>query len=139
MKEKIRIERCHDEEFIKSLHKEIFPVDELYTTDNKVVHWIALDSNNECAGFCTLSIVRNSYGFLARAGIKRKFRGNNLQCRFIRVREKFLKSLNLTKMITYTKKDNIPSCVNLQKCNYFMYAPVYSYADNDCIYWIKEF
>jgi len=135
-KNKFVIKICDDIELVKKMHEIIFPTDDWY--ENKTaVSWIIWCGGSP-VGFCMLSVLDNQFGFLARAGVIKEFRGCGLQQRLIKVREQYLKKNGFTKVITYTKMSNITSSRNLQKCGYWLYLPEYEYADKDCLYWYKD-
>lgn len=133
---KFKIRRCHDIELVKKLHLETFPTDEWYNNPTAVSWVVWLE--DKPVGFCMVSIWDGKYGFLARAGLSKEARGCGLHMRLIRVRESFCRKSGFTRVLTYTKIDNIRSSHNLQKAGYYLYIPQYAYADKDCLYWMKE-
>lgn len=137
MSKKFKIRRTNDIGLIKKLHKQTFPEDHFYNS-KKNNYWLVYDENNKPVGFCMLSEWSHGIGFLSRAGLLECAQGNGLHKRMIRVRERKAKSLGIDVIITYTKIDNITSSRNLQKAGYLLYIPEYEYADEDCLYWMKE-
>ena len=115
------------------------PSDLWYEPDagNKALHWLVRDENKNPVGFCILTIMKYGTAFLSFSGILEEARGNGLQCRMIRVRERKARKEGVKKLISYTKMHNIQSSHNLQKCGFELYAPEEPYADKDCLYWLK--
>jgi hypothetical protein len=133
---KYKILLTTDKDLVKTLHDKIFPLDDWYES-NRSIMWI-LWHGKDPVGFCMMSETNDDYVFHSRAGITSGHRGNNLQVRMLRVRERYARSRGFKKAITYTKIDNIVSNHNLQKAGYWLYLPQYRYADKDCLYWIKN-
>jgi len=75
-------------------------------------------------------------GFLARAGVLPKHRGNGLQRRLIRVREKEAIKRRLFRMVSFTR-NNPPSANNLIACGYSVFIPKKLWAPSDATYWHK--
>lgn len=133
---KFNIIKSENEALIKSLHSDVFEFDSFCeNSDNQ--YWVIRTENKFPAGFCILTKLSDDIAFLSRSGVLKKYRGNKLQKRMIRTREKYARKMGFKSVITYTKIHNIKSSVSLQKSGYMMYKPEYEYADKDCIYWIK--
>jgi GNAT superfamily N-acetyltransferase len=100
--------------------------------------WIAYSDGNP-AGFC--SIKRSSRwsnaGYLCRAGVLFKFRGNGLQKKLIAVRVRYAKREGWDWAISDTY-NNPASTNNLISCGFRMYIPSREYAGEGTIYWRKK-
>jgi len=135
--DKISIRKTDNEDLIYRLHTRIFPDDDFYYHNNNY-YWL-VNKGDKVVGFCIATIwTANRYIFLSRAGVIVSERGRNLQRRMIRVREQFARRNNINLLLTYVKKDNIPSFVNLIKTGYIVYNPQYPYAESDCFYLKKR-
>lgn len=89
------------------------------------VHWLVWEEGTEYpVGFCSVrkSDVKHC-AFLARAGLLPQARGQKLQRRLIRVRERWARQQGLKACITYVANDNPASLINLLKCGYDIYDP----------------
>jgi hypothetical protein len=137
-KKTFNIRQTYDVDEVIKLHKKLFPLDDWYDSRYPAVYWLVYDSKGNPVGFSILGLLPDDVCFLARSGVLWEARGNGLQVRMIRVREMYARKYNFTKVITYTKIDNIASSHNLQKAGYYLYLPETPYADDDCLYWIKE-
>lgn len=136
MKSDFKIRQSTNIGLIKSLHRDCFPDDD-FDDHKENVCWIAW-KGKEPIGFTVLTKLSHGIIFLSRSGVLPKYRGNKLQKRFIRVRERYARKHGYKNIITYTKIFNINSSRSIQKCGYELYVPEYEYADKDCLYWIKQ-
>lgn len=101
--------------------------------------WIAYQKASPVA-FCALwrSSKRAKAGYLARAGVLPKARGQGLQRRMIKTRERAARELGWHTMLCDTVQDNVRSANNLIKCGYELYVPREKWApDPAALYWIK--
>jgi len=114
----------------------IFPEDDL-DVSKKTFHWIAKEGSMPI-GFCSAKDIGYRILYLTRAGVLKEHRGNGIQKRFIKARERFAKRNNFKKIITYTLKDNYQSIASLIKSGYLLYKPEYDYAGPEFVYLIKE-
>jgi GNAT superfamily N-acetyltransferase len=99
--------------------------------------WIAYDGD-KAIGFCGLSLNVNTAGagFLCRAGVVSAYRGQGIQKKMIRLRERQALSLSLTQLLTYTI-DNPSSANSLIACGYRTYSPKKKWAAPEAVYWQK--
>lgn len=142
---KLCIRKTTDHETIKRLDREIFGEDvetdcgSRYDAEN-IVWWLAW-IGDELAGFCGLKVMSDDgkYGYLNRAGVVKKFRGNGLQRKLIQVRDAEARRRGLVCNITYTAPGNWPSANNLVRCGYTMYDPQQRYGLKGSLYFMKEF
>lgn len=77
-------------------------------------HWWIVWADNKPVGFGGLT----ELGFLARAGIDKKFRGRGLHKKLIAARIAYGKKLNLPKLYTYVYIKNSASLGNLLKLGF---------------------
>ncbi len=139
---KFSIRQTEDEEAIQKLQKKIMPSDRWYSTPNRVKYWLAYDGNRKPVGFCILTLLDHGIAFLSLSGVLVSARGNGLQTRMIRAREKYARKEGYSQIITYTKLHNIGSSHNLQKLGYMLYSPEERYGDDGpdeepALYWMK--
>jgi GNAT superfamily N-acetyltransferase len=118
------------------MHEVCFPNDEWVDKDHE--HWVAWDEDKP-VGFCSLKVIeKEKTVFLSRAGVIPKYQGNNLQRRFLLVREQWTKKRGIKSIITYCTKENYGSLVNLLKSGYRIYDPQYAWVGRDVFYFTKE-
>lgn len=86
--------------------------------------WIALDEDDEAAGFCCLSRsqTRLTGGYLSYAGVAPAFRGHGLQKRLIRVRIAEARRREWDSLVTDTC-DNPASSNSLIACGFRLFDP----------------
>lgn len=113
-------------ERILQLELEVLPRDVPYSKINNkstAYWWGAFDKHDTLVGATCLSIWIPGWAFLARTIVRKDFRGQKLQQRFIKVREKFARLHNVHTIVTYVSPENIPSANNLIRCGYELYIP----------------
>lgn len=100
--------------------------------------WIAYQDKEPCA-FAQLVPAANTplTGYLKRSGVLYEHRGNNLQVRLLRVRERLALKEGWTTVVTDTT-DNIPSANSLIKAGYRLYQPEWPWAFDHSLYWRKR-
>lgn len=87
--------------------------------------WIAHDDGGEC-GYAGASVWDAPSGpvlYLSRAGVLPRARGQGLQRRFIRARERWARSIGLAEAYTYTHHASLSSANNLIACGYRLHKP----------------
>lgn len=77
------------------------------------------------------------YGYLCRAGVLPKFRGQGLQKEMIHSRARYAKSLGLKAVVTYVAPNNFASANSLIACGFKLYQPIYRWGGKDCFYFRK--
>lgn len=95
---------------------------------------------NEPVGFAgiTPSTLAPGIGYLKRAGVLPEHRGQGLQRRLLKVRERKARELGWVSVITDTT-DNVPSANNLIKAGYRLFEPPYGkWAFERSLYWTKD-
>jgi GNAT superfamily N-acetyltransferase len=76
-------------------------------------------------------------GYLCRAGVMPKYRGQGLQRRLLLVREKKARALGWTMLVSDTH-DNPPSSNNLIRAGHKMFTPPKPWGPDGSSYWKKE-
>ena len=126
---------------IRSLNETLFG-DEYWIEGLTKSHcWIARTESGEIAGFAVLQVVDGGRSaFLSRVGVLRAYRGQGLQKRFIRVRERKAKQLGCEYLITYTDRENLASSNSLIACGYKLYTPerVWGLPRSESLYWWRK-
>ena len=103
--------------------------------------WVAIDSKadfGEFAGYAGLQIQKDGVGFLCRCGVRPVARAHGLQRKLIRARERGARGLGLTRLVSYTSKENTVSSNNLIACGYKLYTPDSWWGGASSLYWTKE-
>ena len=125
---------------LTSLHKNVFSADDAMPDFHTDLWWLLI-SNAEggAAGFCGMSVLPRDpgTGYLKRAGVLPKHRGQGLQRRMVRVRETAARRLGLNDMIT-TTYHNSASANNLISCGYKLYDPRDPWMAKGTLYWVKH-
>jgi GNAT superfamily N-acetyltransferase len=80
---------------------------------------------------------KSKTGYLIRAGVLRKHRGQGLQRRFVRVREARARKNGWTSMVTDTTGATTSSN-NLIRCGYRIFVPKRPWFAPETIYWSKQ-
>lgn len=135
---RIILRKSTDLNLIKALHVICFPYDEFEEKPN-TIWWVGFhDEQPVCfAGLTVYNNGRDQCGYLIRGGVQPSYRGQNLQMRLIKTREKEAKKLGLKELVTYTVLDNLPSSNNLIKCGFRLYSPSEQWG-GDANYWLKK-
>lgn len=122
---------------LKELDRELFP-NSPPNKFNECYSFLAYDT--DCVvGFCCLTPYPvNGTGFLSRVGVRKSYRGNGLQKKMIKIREKLAKKIGLSRLITYTSYDNIYSINNLISCGYKFYKPKWEFGVKYA-YYVQKF
>ena len=76
--------------------------------------------------------------YLSRCCVYPSHRGQGIQRRLIRSRERYMRSQGYTWMITDTSTDNPASSNSLLKCGYKIIYPTKPWANSNSIYWTKK-
>ena len=101
--------------------------------------WLVFDDARPIAFGGILPGKRNpGYGYLARSGVLKKYRGNGLQRRLIRVRERYARKLGWKGCVTDTTA-NPASANSLIHEGYKVFEPKEPWAFTNSIYWRKVF
>jgi GNAT superfamily N-acetyltransferase len=120
------------------LQLETMPTDEPYDT-SKGFWWVAYDGGLPVAFAGLAPSTRwSDAGYLCRAGVLRQYRGNGLQKRLIRVRERKAKAIGWKWLLTDTASYNVASSNNLAASGYKLFRPSKLWGYEDGLYWKKE-
>jgi ribosomal protein S18 acetylase RimI-like enzyme len=100
--------------------------------------WFVYDAHGEIAAYaglreCTQTCNRG-LGYLCRAGVLKKYRGNGLQKELINARVRYAKKLGLRQAVTYVAPSNLASANSLVSCGFRLYSPEYRWGGKDCFY-----
>lgn len=101
--------------------------------------WIALDEDDDAAGFCCLSPSRSrlSCGYLSYAGVMPAFRGRGLQKRLIRARITEARRRGWRALVTDTC-DNPASSNSLIACGFRLFDPPNPWASATALYFQRR-
>ena len=121
--------------------KEIFKMDDkmfsgchnLRDMDGEIHYWHAWNKG-VIIGYCATKVF-DDFIFMARSGVLEGFRGNGLQKRMIKARERFHGD---GMYITYSLPANPASTNSLISCGYKVYWPEEPYAGENMIYFMRE-
>lgn len=128
----ISIERCRDAELIVTLHQDLLPSDEIPEWDAAWVAW----EEDRAVGFATAKLAdAGTAMFLQRSGVRPVARGQGLQRRLIRVRERWARARGIRRSVTYTTYENHPSITNLIRSGYRFYTPDWKWAGDSHYFW----
>lgn len=119
---------------LKELDKQIF-----YGCANefkKNRDWWVIEEEGKIVAYCGC-IYSEGICIFNRAWVHRDYRGDGIQSKMIKARLKAAKE-TCNVAITYTTFDNVPSANNLIKNKFIMYNPLYAYAGNDKLYFIRR-
>lgn len=101
--------------------------------------WIAYDYDKP-VGFAWLvqSTLAKDVGYLKRVGVLPAYRGQGLQAKLLRVRERYAKRLGWKRCISDTAYHNIHSSNNLIRAGYTLFEPPVRWAFAQGLYWTKD-
>ncbi len=103
------------------------------------IWWLAY-VDGKISGFAGLKLFQEGSlhgGYLCRAGVLKKYRGQGIQRALIDCRDREAKRLGLGMNITYTARDNYASANNLIRCGYTLYDAELKYGLKDGLYFRK--
>ena len=103
--------------------------------DNNGAWWIAYVDGEE-AGYCAIEKTPAGNGYMNRAGVLAKFRGQGLQKRMIRRRVAYARSQGWAVVVTDTHM-NPASGNSLIACGFRLYSPESPWAFETSLYWRK--
>jgi len=102
--------------------------------------WVVETDDGEVAGYAGIKYLGYGLWYLCRCGVLPDWRGNGLQKRLIRAREKFARARTARGdelVITDTSADNPPSANSLISCGYRLYEPAHPWR-SDALFWRKD-
>lgn len=102
--------------------------------------WLAFDDEG-LAGFSCLTIYdhddNTKSAFTSLSGVIHRARGQGIQKRMLKRREKFASQRGCYRLISYTSRCNIISANNLIKAGYLLYTPEYDWGIENAFYFQK--
>ena len=122
---------------LERMQKVCLPHDDPVFPKNSV-WWVGYDGKQPVA-FCVLSPSSRwaDTAYLARSGVLYYWRGQGLQKRMIRIREKHARARGYTWLISDTT-ENPPSANSLARMGYQMFEPAEPWALDTSLYWRKR-
>lgn len=134
----VRIRRVSDYRVAAAMDLDLFPSDEPIEDPENHVWFIGYDGPKAVcyASVKVLEGIDAGTAFLSRCGVIQAYRGQGLQRRLIKAREREAKSLGAKVMLTYTVSSNAHSMNSLFACGYRAYLPAVRWAD-DAVYFSK--
>lgn len=141
----VRLVRCSDprtpaeSRLILRMDKQLFPDDDRPETGQAHSQWWIAWEGDKPVGYCAVEYAGYAdRGFLSRVGVLPRAGGKGLQRRFIRVRERYARSVGWAVMVTYVSRDNYPSLVNLLRCGYRLYRPAGEWGAKGALYLYRD-
>lgn len=141
-----RITRTKRLHLIQELHDQFFDEASRLTEDQlKTTYWFIVKCEGKVAGFAGLRICDSSeygykLGYLFRVGVLEPYRGQGLQRKLIKARERLAKKLGCTWCVSYTDPTFSRSPNSLIDCGYRLYRPAEFWAGGspDWLYFRKK-
>lgn len=100
--------------------------------------WEARDPETEdLLAFCGLDHLTSTSAFLSRSWVSPEHRGKGWQKKMIRTRERFARSLSVSRLVTYTTHCNPASSNSLIRCGYKLYTPEDPWGCPGANYWYR--
>jgi ribosomal protein S18 acetylase RimI-like enzyme len=101
-------------------------------------HWWFAYDGQKSIGFCGLAPSTNfkNGGYLCRAGVMRAYRGQGLQKKMIRLRERKAYALGWSLLVTDTT-NNPASANSLIDCGFKTFIPATPWSLDGAVYWRK--
>ena len=110
------------QKLIQKLNKTIFAHELVDTSkDAKAVWWLAF-IDGDVAGYCAI-MQRGRGGYLSRAGVLARFRGQGLQKQMIALRLRYAKQQGWPWVVTDTHEENAASIASLSSMGFEPYRP----------------
>jgi GNAT superfamily N-acetyltransferase len=123
-------------QWLAYLHAKTFPGTDFPLLEGQ--WWIAF-KGREPVGFAGMwkSSTQENTGYMCRSGVLRAHRGNGLQAKMIRARERAARRKGWKWMICDTT-DSAASAVNLKRCGYEPFDPPAPWFRKDTVYWRRS-
>lgn len=135
----VRIRRVSDYRLATAMDLELFPSDEPIEDPDHHVWFVGFDGDTPVcyASFKLLGGTDAGTAFLSRCGVLESHRGQGLQKRLIKAREREARRQGATVMITYTVSWNAHSMNSLYSCGYRAYIPASKWGGEGAVYFSK--
>ena len=142
----MKIRRAHDDEIEEILELDRILFEGTHPPDNdwRVMWWVAVDepapNTEKIVGYAAahLSSQYPNAIYLSRCGVIPEARGKGLQRRLIRARERWGRSVGAEWARTDTSCLNAPSINGLIKAGYKAFVPIWPWAGNGAVYFLKK-
>lgn len=135
----VRIRRVTDYRVAAAMDLLLFPSDEPIEDPENHIWFVGMEDGKPVsyASIKLLTGVDAGTAFLSRCGVLASHRGQGLQRRLIKARERVAASLGAKVMLTYTVSNNAHSMNSLFSCGYRAYLPAQRWA-GDAVYFSKQ-
>jgi GNAT superfamily N-acetyltransferase len=126
---KYTIKKCNSLVKMQAIHKMAFADDSWPGNDHEF--WVAYDEHGGVAGFASAVLMTTKVVFLSRSAVTMKHRGNGLHRQLIDVRMKWARDEGAILALTYIRKYNYASLVNLLRRDFHFAGRVQVAARNE--------
>lgn len=137
----VRIRRVADYRAAAAMDLILFPTDEPIDDPDSHI-WFVGSDNGKAVCYASMKVLAGAdtgSAYLSRCGVLRSHRGQGLQKRLLKARERAAKAEGLTGyLITYTVTDNAPSINSLISCGFKAFSPDLPWAGTDVVYFRKK-
>lgn len=134
----IRVDPAKHAAFLTKFQPQFTNIKPLPITALNSVWWVAYDGDKPAAfAVIAKSVMLRKTGYLARAGVVKRYRGLGLQKALIRTRLKYAAHQGWHLALTETY-DNPPSANSLISCGFRMYHPKKPWGTEGATYWMKD-
>ncbi len=135
----IRIRRVTDYRAAAAMDLLLFPSDEPIDDPDAHVWFVGFEGGKPVCYASMKVIPGESSAYLSRCGVLRSHRGQGLQKRLLKARERAARAEGLKGyLITYTVPENAPSMNSLISCGFKVYSPDNAWAGRDVVYFRKK-
>jgi len=126
---KYTIKKCDSLVKMQAIHKMAFGEDTWPGNDHEF--WVAYDEHGAVAGFASAVLMTTKVAFFSRSAVTLKHRGNGLHRQLIDTRIKWARDEGAILALTYIRKYNYASLVNLLRRDFHFAARILIAAGND--------
>jgi len=133
----IKFKQTEDFQSVVWLDSMCFPSDHPLTDFEETVFWIGSFEGHPVA-YCGAKPIDETCVYLSRVGVLKEFRGQGLQRRMIKLRERWAKKEGYKEIISATSRANYASSNNLIACGYKLYEPEEAWLEDGAFYFIKS-
>lgn len=135
----VRIRRVADYRVAAAMDLLLFPSDEPIDDPEAHIWFVGFDGPKAVcyASVKLLSATDAGTAFLSRCGVLPSHRGQGLQKRLIKARERAARNAGATHILTYTVTWNAHSMNSLFSCGYRAYIPALKWGGSGAVYFSK--